>query len=191
MVVGRLPYDSKTPITIIEDHIYTPPPPPRSLKPELSPEVESAILKALEKKRCDRFDKVASLVQVFQAAWTYDANQRTLTSGRPETVRRAVLSGPEGVSFPLAAEKVVLGRNSATGAVHNDIDLSSLDVRKIVSRRHAMVERRGDEYTISDLGSRNGTFLNGERLPAHQPRPLASGDVIEFGTGGVELTFKR
>ena len=45
-----------------------------------------------------------------------------------------------------------------------------------VSRRHAEVRREGDGYVLADLGSKNGTFLNGRRLA--EPTTLVSGDVI-------------
>ena len=51
MVVGRLPYDSDTPMSIIEDHVFTPPPPPTIIRPGLSKEIEQVILTALAKKR--------------------------------------------------------------------------------------------------------------------------------------------
>ena len=48
-----------------------------------------------------------------------------------------------------------------------------------VSRRHAIVRRRGDHISIEDLRSRNGTLVNG--VPTEQPRRLAAGDVITVG----------
>jgi pSer/pThr/pTyr-binding forkhead associated (FHA) protein len=55
-----------------------------------------------------------------------------------------------------------------------------------VSTAHAMLRRDKDVYAISDLGSRNGTFVNGERVT--NPRPLTHGDVI--GLGLSKLTFR-
>lgn len=56
-----------------------------------------------------------------------------------------------------------------------------------VSRRHAEVARVGNTYTVTDLGSANGTHLNGEPLPPNEPAPLHSGDSVQFGV--VELVF--
>ncbi|MEN9799814.1 MAG: hypothetical protein RL653_3511, partial [Pseudomonadota bacterium] len=56
-----------------------------------------------------------------------------------------------------------------------------------VSRRHAEVARVGNNYTVTDLGSANGTHLNGEPLAPNEPAPLQSGDSIQFGV--VELVF--
>ncbi|WHT19899.1 FHA domain-containing protein [Crossiella sp. CA-258035] len=54
-----------------------------------------------------------------------------------------------------------------------------------VSRRHACLDRSGDEVTVSDLGSTNGTWLNGQRL--HGPQPLRDGDLLRLG--GLELRY--
>jgi predicted component of type VI protein secretion system len=54
-----------------------------------------------------------------------------------------------------------------------------------VSRRHARLVRHGSEVTIEDLGSSNGTFVNGERLSA--PRELRDQDRVQLGA--VEIRF--
>lgn len=55
-----------------------------------------------------------------------------------------------------------------------------------VSASHALIKVEGKTYTVSDLGSRNGTFLNGEKIDG--PRNLNHGDVI--GLGLTKLTFR-
>jgi pSer/pThr/pTyr-binding forkhead associated (FHA) protein len=55
-----------------------------------------------------------------------------------------------------------------------------------VSSAHAIIRAQGGGYSISDIGSRNGTFVNGERVDA--PRELKHGDVI--GVGLSKLTFR-
>ena len=54
-----------------------------------------------------------------------------------------------------------------------------------LSRRHARLARDGGRLTIEDLGSANGTFVNGERLTA--PRPLAVGDSVRMGQTTLEV----
>lgn len=54
------------------------------------------------------------------------------------------------------------------------------DRRDYLSRRHAHIYARGDGLYVEDLGSTNGTCLNGERLDEHA-RPLADGDLLLFG----------
>ena len=55
-----------------------------------------------------------------------------------------------------------------------------------VSRRHAEVRRIGDGYSLVDLGSTNGTEVNGQRI---QETALMNGDVI--GVGTTSITFER
>jgi len=192
MVVGCLPFDADTAFSVIEDHIFKPPPLPTSIKPDLSEQVEQVLLKALAKQRSDRYAKVSDLVNAFKKVWnTNTGEQDDVSSTTMESVAIASLLAENGKSFPLASEMVILGRNSTSQNVKNDIDLSDLDIKKIISRRHAMVKRQNNEFVLSDLGSRNGTFLNGNRLSTSQPHILISGDVIEFGTGGVKLTFTQ
>jgi serine/threonine protein kinase len=191
MVVGRLPFDGDTTFTVIEDHIYKPPPPPTLIKPDLSPEIEQVLLKALAKKRSDRQETVASLVKAFKSAWGINNKKSGISSTTMESVQIATLSAENGTAFPVAEEMIVLGRNSTTNNIQNDIDLSELDIKKIISRRHAKIQRENGEFILYDLDSRNGTFINGQRLSSTQFHILVSGDVIEFGSGGVKLTFTK
>ncbi|MEP7325119.1 MAG: FHA domain-containing protein, partial [Gemmatimonadota bacterium] len=54
-----------------------------------------------------------------------------------------------------------------------------------VSSRHASVQMKAEMYTLRDLGSTNGTFVNGKRLSADHV--LVNGDVIQFGKSGPKL----
>lgn len=56
-----------------------------------------------------------------------------------------------------------------------------------VSARHAAIVSKGDGFVIQDLGSRNGTFVNGQRITADTP--LKDGDVIGFGANGPAVEF--
>lgn len=86
------------------------------------------------------------------------------------------LTDPTGREHLLTARTVTIGR-----AVENEIVVTS----RRVSREHARVQREGRRLVLADLGSTNGTFLNGERLMA--PVELRDGDRI--GIGDVVLLF--
>lgn len=64
-------------------------------------------------------------------------------------------------------------------------DVQVDDVR--ASRRHARIDRSGDKYIVRDLGSMNGTFVNGARLLGE--KQLKDGDVISIGT--VRIRFEQ
>lgn len=79
---------------------------------------------------------------------------------------------------PLEAGRVTLGRASS-----NDVPLPW---DKKASRLHAVLEHLAAGWLIRDLTSRNGTFMNGERVD--RDRPLANGDEIRIG--GTRLVFR-
>lgn len=58
-----------------------------------------------------------------------------------------------------------------------------------LSRQHARFERTAEGWMVTDLGSTNGTFLNGQRLQAQQPYLLRPGDRLEMG--GAVLVVQR
>lgn len=57
-----------------------------------------------------------------------------------------------------------------------------------VSRLHARLDYDHEQVTVTDLGSTNGTYVNRQRIEAHKPRRLKSGDVVNLG-GDCRLEF--
>ena len=89
-------------------------------------------------------------------------------------------SGPmPGKTFPIEEGENILGRDLANEIVISDPE---------VSRRHARFFIRDENVFVEDLGSTNGTFLNGERISS--PQQLRTGDVITFGES-VVLVFEK
>lgn len=84
-----------------------------------------------------------------------------------------------------AGEAIPLGTSFSIGR-STACDLPLQDSK--VSRKHAVIHRQpGGAYWLSDLGSANGTYVNGERLSA--PRVLRSGDRITLGHNGPAFVF--
>lgn len=107
----------------------------------------------------------------------------------PEKKAQAWLETETGQTFPLEANEISIGRKDVKRGVFVDIDLAPLDSRKIVSRKHATVERQKGKWMLVDQKSVNGTWLNGHQLTAHEPYPLQEGDEIIFGRNGAILKF--
>jgi hypothetical protein len=85
--------------------------------------------------------------------------------------RLKVRSGPNaGETYPLEKEEIWIGREPSNDVIIPDPE---------VSRRHARLVLRGGGYAIEDLGSTNGTLVNGELIAGL--RLLRHGDVIELG----------
>lgn len=83
----------------------------------------------------------------------------------------------KGESYPLGDELTV-GRGGGCGVV--------LPEDTFVSTVHARLFRRGDDLFVEDLGSRNGTFVNGQ--PVQAPTKLRRGDRVQFGQTVTEVT---
>ena len=90
-------------------------------------------------------------------------------SGRLVVVRSGELD--EGLDFELDSAQLTVGRGG-----QNDITLPS---DEYASARHARFEPRQDGVWVQDLGSTNGTYLNGARL--ERPRRLTYGDIVRVG----------
>ncbi len=82
---------------------------------------------------------------------------------------------------------VRIGRRDPRRAHFPELDLAEHD-RGIASRLHAIIERRGDHYTLTDQQSTNGTRINGILIPPNVPQQLKSGDLIQIGE--VEMEFR-
>lgn len=91
------------------------------------------------------------------------------------------------VMQPLA--QMVMGR--ADSSQTPDLDLTNYGAQeKGVSRVHAAIRRGDDTLTLVDLGSVNGTHLNGQRLIPNQPRILRDGDEVRLGKLVLHIYFK-
>lgn len=85
-------------------------------------------------------------------------------------------------TFHLTADESYIGRWDADNGIFPDVDLDAYDPDAKVSRRHARIVRGQKSYTIEDLGSTNGTFVNrGRRLLPGSPQVLNEGDEIIVG----------
>jgi len=76
----------------------------------------------------------------------------------------------QGVRFELKEKVLRLGRDSSSAIQVHDTE---------VSRQHAEIRREGQDFTVSDLDSSNGTFVNGHRVRQHH---LSSGDQVQMGS---------
>lgn len=103
----------------------------------------------------------------------------------------ACLRAENGLTFNLVGAYALLGRGDPRNNILPDIELTDLDRQRITSRRHACIEFDQTTYTVTDLGSNNGTWLNGRRLQAKTPEPLTDGDEITLGKNGVRMVFNR
>jgi hypothetical protein len=104
-------------------------------------------------------------------------SQRPKVSSPQKLALRFISGKYQGAEFPLEdAPEIVVGRSS---------DLDMVLVEDMVSRKHARIECT-DEIAIEDLGSTNGTFVNGERIKRAK---LKEGDRVLIGTSIIKVVL--
>jgi len=97
-------------------------------------------------------------------------DQTVLATDQPRASLVVRQGANVGTSYHITSAEAVLGREEET-------DISVRDPE--VSRRHARISWQGDSHYVEDLGSTNGTFLNGSLVTS--PQPLRSGDTVGIG----------
>lgn len=110
-------------------------------------------------------DRGASATQPIELGPDYPCS-----TAPPALTVQVVGGDPFGAIFVVASPQLVIGRGDEADVVLSDPGMS---------REHACLWRTGDELTITDLGSTNGTFVEGARLMG--PRKLHQGDRIRLG----------
>jgi eukaryotic-like serine/threonine-protein kinase len=106
---------------------------------------------------------------------------------QPRSGRFFITTPRRMYEFPLTKLPCRVGRRDPSQNHYPELDLAD-DDRGHASRRHAVVERRGTQYVLTDVGSVNGTLLNGMKIPAHRPQTLQPGDHVRIGD--VEMRFE-
>lgn len=101
----------------------------------------------------------------------------------------------QGWSTPLTimfTEEAVIGRKDPILAFTPEIDLTAYGGYQMgISRKHAVIRRTGDYLELVDLGSRNGTFHNGNKLEAEQAVILRHHDEIRLGKIVITLYVQQ
>jgi len=98
-----------------------------------------------------------------------------------------------GHVIPLAQKnEFTLGRISEGQPIMPDIDLSAYQAYAAgVSRLHAVIKRAAHHMIFMDLGSANGSFINGKRLPPNEEQQLSHGDVVALGKMKIQILLKN
>ena len=62
-----------------------------------------------------------------------------------------------------------------------------ISFNKMISRTHCRIDCAGGQFTITDLKSANGTYLNGKRLTPQQSAPLHNGDTVRLANSDFQI----
>ncbi len=126
-----------------------------------------------------------------EAEKSFSANKEPKAKGVHSTLKieRGASSGTE---FSLTSNESYIGRWDADNGIFPDIDLDAHDPEAKVSRRHARILYENDKFSIEDLGSTNGTFVNrGRRLIPGTAQPLNDGDELIVGKTFMRFYVSR
>ena len=122
-----------------------------------------------------------------------EVGQPTSTSGTLQAEALAYFIAPQtGNVFPIFKPESLIGRFDSVTGMRPDVDLTNEDQSRNISRRHARLVVRDAKYFVAEeIGTMNGTFLNGTKLPNGVLTPIKDGDeltlcrlILNFKTPG-------
>lgn len=160
MLAGRPPFTAANPLAVVEKHLSEEPVPVRRLNPRVPEQVERTIMRSLNKDRNRRYTTMADMA----GALGYRAPTGAVAAAPPPSVRARLVHTDSGRVWMLD-RPMELGREMVD--------------HPLVSRRHARIQPNGRTYVIEDLGSVNGTYVEGRRITA--PTVLSPGARIHLG----------
>ena len=99
------------------------------------------------------------------------------------------ISKASGNVFPVFKGESLIGRYDSVTGMTPEIDLTNEDSARNISRRHArIVVKDGKPFVAEEIGTMNGTYLNGQKLPTGVLTPIADGDELTLCR--LTLTFR-
>jgi serine/threonine protein kinase len=162
LLVGRPPFDEGTFLaTVLKVRSEEPPPAVRSLRPEVPEVLEQICHRCLSKRPADRYQSARELADELRHFLGDDDRGAA-------AVPVALCNTATGEVIPLVKETTVVGRSAKC-----DLVLEAPEV----SRRHCRVIRLAEEVLVEDLGSSQGTCVNGARVTRAR---LRDGDRLEI-----------
>jgi len=119
-----------------------------------------------------------------EAEWSWDERPGDETTAGA-SVRLKIFPSGRTAQLPDAPE-VLIGRYDPAHNINPGLNLApDGGLEGGVSRRHCKIRRQSEMYLIEDVGSANGTYVNGHRLTAYLPHVIKDGDSLQLG--GVKL----
>jgi predicted component of type VI protein secretion system len=108
------------------------------------------------------------------------AAQQPSTSGTLQAEAKAYFISPStGNVFPVFSNEALLGRFDSVTGQSPEVDLTKEDQSRNISRRHArLVIKDGKFFVAEEIGTMNGTFLNGKKIPTGVLTPIKDGDEL-------------
>jgi pSer/pThr/pTyr-binding forkhead associated (FHA) protein len=132
-----------------------------------------------------------------EAGWTGETTNgvRKTATSQPD-VKSVVVQlkiGNRHREVEVSLDKIInIGRVDPTTTIFPEIDLTDEGTpAKSVSRRHARILKQDNMVKLEDMGSVNGTFINGARLDPYMPEGLRDGDMLQLGKISIEVKIRQ
>ena len=178
-LAGEPPFKRPREEQVLYAHIQDPPPKLTELRPDLPAEIDDVVAKSLAKDPDERYSTCAELVEAAREALQPVLEAEEEDQEVPETeeapaadsLRLRVTAGnAEGSEIRVDDEFLIGRQEEGEGTLGQDAE---------ISRHHARIARSGGAFTVEDLGSTNGTFVNGRKIT--KAEILSPGDRIQVG----------
>jgi len=141
-----------------------------------------------------RIEDLAAKADVDRDASGVRTVQPRAPAEKPAAPQQAEASGyfiskASGNVFPVFKSDALIGRYDSVTGMTPDVDLTQEDAARNISRRHArIVTKDGQHFVAEEIGTMNGTFLNGQKLPTGVLTPIHDGDDLTLCR--LALTFR-
>ena len=202
LTTGRLPFEIASPTEAVRKHMSDQPLAPAEANPELPEAVARVAARAVAKEPADRFQSGHEMAEAMRAASVGLGDQATRLAPAASLVQLATqLRSPraapepsrfEAVEEPGFTDELIVARTGETPVTYalagdslrvgraedNDVVLTEGGV----SRYHARLDRDAEGWTVTDLSSTNGTYVEDRRLPADAPQSWAAGETLRLGS---------
>jgi hypothetical protein len=182
-LAGEPPFPRLDVTEVLLAHIEAPPPVLTERRGDLAPALDSVIERALTKNPRDRFASCSELIEAARPVLAAEAGSGAPGSSdpepgeaapgkeRPAPLRLKVTAGNAQGKVILVDDELLFGRHApGEGKLEGDPE---------ISRRHALIARTEHGFSIEDLGSTNGTVVNGRVID--RPAMLSVGDELQVG----------
>lgn len=155
-----------------------------------NPEIAVRIIRKYSKRLREANTLLERLVgrEVDSDAAALDATQMSPT---PKATRHRLVDVATGTAFFFSSgDETTIGRADPVTGILPDIDLTSVDTNRSVSRRHAKIIRAGEDFCVlEEVGTVNGTYVNDQRIPTGVPVTMHNGDLVKIGLISMKAVF--